>query len=249
MAIESCSGEIIRLILNSASAAGSCSYEALLDHLTKLASAIINLESTLMRMYEENIPAVFYQRVRRYLSGWLNDEELPEGLLYGEDPTPKLLAGGSAAQSPIIQCLDIALDVQHGDPQAETVNTGVGSAGAYLREMRRYMARGHREFLGWLEENINLRKSLLKSNMPSSVRRAFNDCVQAVRSFRNKHLSMVSTYITVQATKIASGHPIKGTGGSNPIPFLKEVRSHMDHLELNEDESADGWEGELSSTQ
>lgn len=237
--IESRSGEIIRLIIESVNAAKTGSYETLLSHLAKLSLAICNIEATLMRMYEENLPAVFYQRVRRYLSGWLNDEELPEGLLYGEDPTPRRLAGGSAAQSPIIQCLDIALDVRHAAPQTEQVNTGVGSAGAYLREMRQYMSRNHRDFLGWLEENANLRKALLLNpNVPSLVRETFNDCVQALRSFRDKHLAMVTAYVTIQAAKAATSRTVKGTGGSNPIPFLKEVRSHMDRLELEENESS-----------
>lgn len=236
--IDSRSGEIIRLIIDSANAARSCSHDALLEYLTKLAALISDLERLLMRMYEENIPAVFYQRIRRYLGGWLNDEELPEGLLYGDDPIPKRLAGGSAAQSPIIQCLDLALGIRHADPQAGEVDTGVGSAGSYLKEMRRYMARGHREFLDWLEQNVNLREALLVPGAPVPVLEAFNGCVQALRSFRDKHLAMVSTYVTAQAAKAADGRTVKGTGGSNPIPFLKEVRSHMGHLRIGDDEPA-----------
>lgn len=233
LVIDSRSGEIIRLVVDSSNAAKARSYELLADRLTGLAREIRGLEDILLRMYEENIPAVFYQRVRRYLGGWLNDDDLAEGLFYGNDPVPKRLAGASAAQSPVIHCLDIVLGVRHATLQADDTGTGVGSAGGYLREMRRYMARGHCEFLSWLEEHVNLREALLEADAPVLVQEAFNGCIQALRSFRDKHLIMVSTYITVQATKVADGRTIKGTGGSNPVPFLRNVRSHMDGLELD----------------
>lgn len=203
-------------------------YETFETLLKSLSFEIESLEGILMRMYESNLPAVFYQRVRRYLGGWLNDDSLPEGILYGKEMIPRKYAGGSAAQSPTIQSLDIILGVKHLEKDHLLGGTGVPSAGAYILEMRKYMARDHREFLLWLEENINVHDMVTQPNVPLKVINAFNECLERLKTFRNKHLSMVSIYILVQAQKTEGKGETKGTGGSNPVPFLKEIKSHMD---------------------
>ena len=235
IALEAHSAEIIRLCLDISEASNDEDYPHLQSLLHELATKINELTSTLVRMYEENIPAVFYQRVRPYLAGWLNNDALPGGIYYGNETTPRKYAGGSAAQSPLIQSLDIVLGIRHAKC-LDHENTGVGSAGNYLVGMRRYMSTSHREFLGWLEENINIHAMLNRPGVPANVHEAFNGCVSSLRTFRDKHMAMVCAYVNVQATKCAikGEAELKGTGGSNPIPFLKEIRSHMDKVVIGD---------------
>lgn len=51
---------------------------------------------------------------------WKGNAKLPEGLLYeGVWDTPKMFAGGSAAQSSIFQCFDVLLGIQHSSDEGE----------------------------------------------------------------------------------------------------------------------------------
>ena len=78
---------------------------------TKKKITIIN--GLMKRMYEKNEPQVFYDKVRPFLTGWENTPYLPEGLKYGNEEEPRFYAGGSAAQSSLIQILDVFLGVRH----------------------------------------------------------------------------------------------------------------------------------------
>lgn len=228
LAIDLESGGIFRIVFDIARSSHKSDFDQMHTLLGQLADKIVNLEKIMMRMYEENIPSVFYNRVRRYLSGWLNDEEFPDGVYYGVEKVGRKYAGGSAAQNPTIQALDIAFGIRHGRKDHKGIVTGVTSAGKFSLEMRQYMVKNHREFLHWLEDNINIRYMVDQSSVPIAVKEKFNECLSKLRTFRDSHLVMVATYVIAQAQKSSTTTPAKGTGGSNAIAFLKEIRSHMD---------------------
>ena len=51
---------------------------------------------------------------------WKGNSQLPKGLLYkGVSDTPKMFAGGSAAQSSIFQCFDVLLGVEQSAGEGE----------------------------------------------------------------------------------------------------------------------------------
>lgn len=231
VAMEALSGDLIRLFIDIANAARTGDHMGMKTFLDVLSERISDLEKILMRMYEENLPAIFYQRIRRYLSGWLNDDQLPNGVYYGEEDIPRQYAGGSNSQSPMIQALDIVLGIRH--TKSDHHDTGLASAGAYLLEMRQYMSKEHRNFLAWLQENVNIHAIVSEPNVPETVINAYNGCLTRLREFRNKHLAIVCAYVSVQSKKADGMGTLKGTGGSNPIPFLKEVRSHMDEAYIH----------------
>lgn len=233
LAIDARSGHLLRTFLTAANAAQLGDHAALHAQLVEIATEIGKIEVILMRMYEGCIPAVFYQRVRRSLGGWLNDPHLPDGLQYGPAGGEewKRLAGASAAQSPLMQALDVVLGIRHARRPDHEANTGVASAGNYIIEMRNYMSREQRGCLEWLEEHVNLYHLVHEPGVSDETRRVYGECVAKLRSVRDKHLAMVSTYIVAQAQKGEDRNvKVTGTGGSNPIPFLKEVRSHMDSV-------------------
>lgn len=231
LVIEARSGILLRLFLETANAAADAAYEDVVHKLNAIVKEIETMKQILLRMYEENIPAVFYQRVRRYQSGWLNDAALPDGLCYGNETEGRKYAGGSNTQSPLLQALDIVLGIRHSKIRDDQ-DTGVESASHYLMEMRGHMLRDHHDCLQWLERNINLKELAQDPRAPAEVKDAYNGCVARLRELRDKHLIMVSNYILVQAQKTETRGSVKGTGGSNPIPFLKEVRSHMNNIKI-----------------
>lgn len=187
-------------------------------------------------MYENNFPQAFYKRVRPYLSGWTNDPNLPEGLHYGPGSPGEKYSGASAAQSPLIQAIDIALGIEHptephDQHDKETANKSrVGMPGTYLKEMQKYMIKAHRDCLQHLKESMTTRQ-YVKSSALHDLKGAYNTALEALQSFRSSHVRMVTFYIVAQAAK--ENKEIQGTGGSNPIPFLKDIREHVDHSKLS----------------
>ncbi|KAI9266443.1 Indoleamine 2,3-dioxygenase [Phascolomyces articulosus] len=81
---------------------------------------------------------------------------------------------------------------------------------AFLRAMRMYMPRQHREFLEDLELAANLRSFVLqleqqqKDNLSpeeSMILDVYNDCLTQLKVFRDKHVQIVTLYIVNQARK------------------------------------------------
>ena len=195
-----------------------------------LAGIIKELTRVLNRMYEKCRPEVFYHKIRRYFAGWFNDPHFSEsgGLIYelneekGETVVLNL-AGGSAAQNPTIQLLDILLDVKHADepeyallcnwdaPLSCCPMRGFNSDQAsYLKAMREYMPREHRDYLSAIEKQ--------KIDARFKLSAGYQACIKELANFRSEHIKMVSRYIICQNSRA------RGTGGSNPIPFLKKLR-------------------------
>lgn len=229
--MEAQSGPILSTIMAMQEAVNSDNPTGLTTHLDHLASLISELENILERMYENCLPGPFYKRIRRYLAGWTNDPSLPSGLFYGNNSeSGEFYSGASAAQSPMIQAIDIALGVDHlamkerKEEKEAAVESRVGLPGAYLYEMRQYMLKSHRECLQYLQETLTIRSHITKSSS-HQVHAAYNNCLQSLESFRSAHIRMVSYYIVAQAAR--EQLPIQGTGGSNPIPFLKDIRHHL----------------------
>ena len=67
-------------------------------------------------MYERNDPQLFYTRIRPFLAGTRNAATLPNGVFYENESgggTFRAYNGPTAAQSSLMQFIDIALGVQH----------------------------------------------------------------------------------------------------------------------------------------
>lgn len=81
---------------------------------------------------------------------------------------------------------------------------------AFLRAMRKYMPRPHREFLEDLELAANLRSYMLQlenrgeddlTDEEKAVINVYNDCLNELKIFRDKHVQIVTLYIVNQARK------------------------------------------------
>ncbi|AET39677.1 dioxygenase BNA2 Ecym_4655 [Eremothecium cymbalariae DBVPG len=216
--------------------------------LESLAQLIENLGSLLGRMDEMCDPHIFYYRIRPYLAGWrgMKTAGLPNGLRYGSKGEYKIFAGGSNAQSSLLQVLDILLGVEHFQTGMKASADRYGSAksesNSYINDMRNYMPREHRDFLHHLSRVSNVRDFVLNRKSNSSLVLAYDACIASLKSFRDKHIQIVTRFILLPSRKAphvqtagrstlrvglaksSSNIDQVGTGGTSIIPFLKQCR-------------------------
>ncbi|KAJ1966170.1 hypothetical protein GGI12_000261 [Dipsacomyces acuminosporus] len=261
-AMEAKSARGLNAILDGIRAVEKDDIAELTAALNEIAHSLQDANMLLERMYERCDPYVFYWKIREFLAGWENMAEagLPYGVLYeGVDDTDtfsldnwqslirrfRKYAGGSAAQTPLLQAFDIALGIKHyptGKKGAQTTvsearlrlaNAGVPeppAANSYLVRMRDYMPGGHRRFLEDLAATCTIREyvllacsdSVLQRNAEAdqlqiALRLAYNKCVGLMREFRDKHIMIVTRYIIMQAKK----------GPSLPVRPVTPVSSHI----------------------
>ncbi|KAK9241176.1 Indoleamine 2,3-dioxygenase [Lipomyces kononenkoae] len=186
-----------------------------------LAESIDSLIPILSRFPEQCDPHTFYYRIRPFLAGSQNmaDAGLPRGVKYGTESGYRQYAGGSNAQSSLIQALDVGLGVHHrptssSSPQTESPpSSSAQPTNNFIYEMRRYMPGPHRRFLEQLEVCANIREYVREHRSSNSaLTLAYDACLAMLRSFRDKHIQIVSRYIILQAKK-----PTSTTGSAQPL--------------------------------
>ncbi|MCH2148552.1 MAG: indoleamine 2,3-dioxygenase, partial [Phycisphaerales bacterium] len=162
VAIEACGARALPALLAAQDAAGTNDHNGLLTAMKVITETIDEMTMELVRMEERCSHAVFYHRVRPFLTGW------PEpGLVYeGINEDPVVLHGGSAAQSSLLNSLDAALDVPHEHPGTKP----------FLQAMRKYMPPRHRKFIEHLEAGPSVRDAAAAQ---SDTRTAFDRCIDA----------------------------------------------------------------------
>lgn len=225
-----------------------------------LAEEIDKMNTTLGRLYEMCDPYIFFYRIRPFLAGWKNMEAsgLPRGVRYGKEKEYRQYAGGSNAQSSLIQALDIMLSVEHhptGLRPQTAVNTKDSegykppSENNFLKEMRTYMPGKHRRFLEHLSQVAEIKDYVLQHPEIEGLTLSYDACLAMLRAFRDKHIQVVTRYVVMHARDStrsavnsvskreglakASDGKSRGTGGTALIPFLKQAR----------DETGDGAAG------
>lgn len=249
--IEARSTFILPLLLSGLHAVRSGNISHLTADLRSLATEIVEMGVLLQKMHSECDPNVFYNLIRPYLAGWNNMSPagLPYGVIYEgtsrfeANPSHpvdwntgyRTYAGGSNAQSALIQALDIVMGIDHR-PTGEKKDAGGEGVPPpkkheFIKEMRSYMPGPHRRFLEDLTRVSNLRhfvSSYPESQAGDELREAYDACLVGLRRFREIHIQIVSRYILLPSSKtnVKKAHPggETGTGGTQLIPFLKQVR-------------------------
>ncbi|XP_047011389.1 indoleamine 2,3-dioxygenase 2 isoform X2 [Ictalurus punctatus] len=188
-------------------------------------------------------PSVFYGIMRIFLSGWKDNPSMAEGLVYeGVQAEPMEFSGGSAAQSSLLHCFDELLGVKHEEKSAN-----------FLTRMRGYMPPSHRRFIEEISGASSLRAFVLKQ-ANERLTEAFDHCVAQLVSLRSYHISVVSRFITIPASRakqrrcegpesIEERNPVwkapttleeRGTGGSEIMSFLKTVRDRTKDVSISQ---------------
>lgn len=182
------------------------------EDLEQVSATIDSMRGVLDRMEERCRHAVFYHRIRPFLSGWPEPGVVYEGL----EPAPQVLHGGSAAQSSLLNAFDAVLDVPHEHPRTRP----------FLQAMRRYMPPRHREFLEWLESGDSLRDAVASRSGGAS---RYDECIRQLVLFRKAHQEITIRYITRQAPPRSDA---VGTGGTEYADFLRRTRIETDRRRL-----------------
>ncbi|MBT5876126.1 MAG: hypothetical protein HOH43_22050 [Candidatus Latescibacteria bacterium] len=209
VAIEAKGAPALPELVNLKAAVVADAPEKVTDLLGSIALVIESISDALSRIPERCAPYVFYHRVRPFLAGWKEPGVLYEGVY----DTPRVLAGGSAAQSSLLQAIDAGLSIVHEDNKTRP----------FLMDMRRYMPPAHRRFIEDLaggpstHEYVNARAARCPA-----LRQSYNACVTGLTEFRRRHMEITVRYITHLAN---SDEGTVGTGGTDFLPFLKQART------------------------
>jgi len=181
--------------------------DTLTNALHQLAKTIDELNQLLLRMRERCDPYIFYLRVRPFLASFRN-------IRYnGVSEERRSYAGGSAAQSSMLQVFDATLGVRHEGPTA-----------AFLSEMRKHMPPQHAAFIEWVKQETTI-KSKAKEN--PMVKTAYEHGLHQLTVFRESHLQIVADYIFAQVKDAGPGNQT-GTGGTPPMRFLQAVKENTE---------------------
>ena len=171
--------------------------------LESIAEGLELIIATLARMPEKCDPYVFYHQTRPFLASL-------EHIIYQDvSDEPQTWVGGSAAQSSLIQALDIAFAVAHEEERSA----------AFLKSMRTYMPQPHRSFLEYLESIPSVPQLLNNTNLTEKIFLIR----QQLLDFRKAHLKIFYRYIASQSKKAGPGDT--GTGGTDAASFLKQLKS------------------------
>lgn len=212
VAIEQVGGDIMRNILNINFCVKENNFKVAKQHFQLLYSDLDKINDIIKRMYEKCNPDVFYNTLRPFLSGWKGNKNLPDGMIYeGISDQPFQFYGGSAAESSLFQVIDYAFGIEHKED--------------YFKEIRAYMPEKHRNFITYVQKNINLRDLITESDNAELVE-LLNSSISKLKTFRTHHFGLVHNYIIKNIQKVTSvSDDDKDTGGTPLKSFLMEVIS------------------------
>ena len=229
--------EIMRETMDEAFVGDNTALRRITSYLQRLSLVIKSLTKHIVDIRQGCDPELFYNQIRPWLKGQDSGSTSPKWVFEGieEDPTlvqPTELSGPSAGQSSLIAALDIFLGVSHGNnPTAEQ----------FLRRMRLYTPRHHRNFLRHLENNPRPLKTLVETNRDyPGLRDAFNVSLESLKELRDAHIRVVAIYVVGPARRAmerlgqTGEGGVKGTGGTPAMSFVKSTRDDTIASKLSE---------------
>ncbi|KAF9202580.1 hypothetical protein BGZ49_007272 [Haplosporangium sp. Z 27] len=184
--------------------------------IVKLNTALTHIEKVgkqLARMFEKCDPAVFYWKIRKFLTGSENAAGLglPNGLEYKgvNNNERKHHMGATAGQSSLFPAFDIIFGIDHYErTSSESQSPSNSQPNALLIKMKGYMPGPHRAFLSHLAKVANLRNYVLskkdsqsESKQVEQLVESFDKCVHQIKLFRDTHIQIVTRYILTQAKR------------------------------------------------
>lgn len=172
------------------------------------------------RMKDHCDPEFFWNQIRIYLAGYDDKTMFPNGLKIENTDIEIRWAGGSGAQSTLLQMTDTVFGVKHD----------VAHAGEFLNRMRTYMPPTDRNFLLILEKNGSIEKHVRKFKS-TLLEDLYKLCLSELAKFRHAHMSIVHKYIwnfverskklissgDVEGAKKILGNNVNSDGGSGSL--------------------------------
>jgi indoleamine 2,3-dioxygenase len=172
------------------------------------------------KMTDHCNPEFFWGCIRIYLAGYDDKTMFPDGLKIENTDIQIRWAGGSGAQSTLLQMTDTVFGVKHD----------IAHAGEFLNRMRTYMPPADRNFLLLLEKNGSIEKHVKKFKSPL-LGDLYKLCLSELAKFRHAHMSIVHKYIwnfverskklissgDVEGAKKILGNNVNSDGGSGSL--------------------------------
>ncbi|RFU75302.1 indoleamine 2,3-dioxygenase [Trichoderma arundinaceum] len=171
------------------------------EYLNQTAGVIEKMKDMLMSLKKLVRPEIFYHEVRPWLVGagddiwgrswtWEDHEKVE-----GSEVMLTKISGPTAGQSPLVPALDAYLGIKEDDRKS-----------LFLDRVRGYMDHEHEEFLQSLRSKNQTIRSFVKKiakeqGVGSSVLLAYNAAIQAMKSFRDEHLIIVTLYVILPSKK------------------------------------------------
>ncbi|KAA1476277.1 Indoleamine 2,3-dioxygenase [Dentipellis sp. KUC8613] len=242
--------ELMRASMDEIFVGDSIAITRLTRYLNALAPVIDDLTRLLLAVRDGCTPDVFYRDIRPWFNG--ADSNAQKWTFEGLDTHPELaqpseLSGPSAGQSSLVHALDIFLGV--GEPAHPTGRYAADAHQlSFLARMQSYMPRHHRNFLRHLAAAPRPLRAAVEGGADAGLRAAYNAAVGALKRFRDAHMRIVALYIVGPARRFGNAaggaensgardpaesqseadrearSPLKGTGGTDLVRFLKGVR-------------------------
>ncbi|KAH8822945.1 Indoleamine 2,3-dioxygenase [Flagelloscypha sp. PMI_526] len=233
--IELRGGEALHLICNiidDMALGDARAIENIANGLRTMALIINELRQYLLGIREGCDAEGYYHVVRPWYRGEDSDITKRKWFFEGlEDQAdlehPTELSGPSAGQSSVVHVLDAFLGI-------DTRSSKDDGKPSFMSRMRKYMPAKHRAFLDLLAAHPRPLREFVAQSDSQELRNAFNAAVQALKEFRDSHLIIVATYIIGPARRAEKRRaivppdpprPLLGTGGSELMSFLKDLRA------------------------
>ena len=230
--------EMMRVTMDETFIGDAIAVRRITEHLNTISGALGELKSLLLSVKNLCDPDIYYNEVRPWFRGEdsLETHTQRKWIFEGvEDDTrlhpPTELSGPSAGQSSIIHVFDIFLGVDH-----QATSPGRPS---FMSRMQTYMPKNHRSFLDHLKSNPRPLRMFVMDRNDEALSMAFNRSVLALKEFRDAHMIIAALYILGPARraakrrpevaeddeKVTPRQPLKGTGGTDLVKFLKDTRN------------------------
>lgn len=195
----------------------------LIKTLHQIKDSIDTMTESFYYIRKECRPAVFFNQVFGYLTGW-EDSNVLGGMVY-EDVSriPKQHAGGNPSQSSALATLDVVLGVNHA-----------GKVREYFKSKEQHMIKEHRTFLQDLRSKIRLH-NYVKSCGDHRLLSAYNSCVGALVRWRSEHIKIICLYVIIQKNKVRTIPycPANEKGGPDKLmATLKAARDNTRSAKL-----------------
>ncbi|KAG5645091.1 hypothetical protein DXG03_006905 [Asterophora parasitica] len=241
--------ELMQVIMDETFVGDDIAIRRITQYLTSVATVIQDLRTMLLAVKEHCNPDIFYHHIRPWFRGVDSDPNKRPWVFAGieEDPSlqePTELSGPSAGQSSLVHALDIFLGVdQYSHASSVTGHSSSSGKSAFLDRMQMYMPRHHRTFLNHLSANPRPLRAFVEGSKDAGLQEAYNAAVLALKAFRDAHMIIVALYIIGPSRRPAPAFAasavsaerldiqkdyhvdtLKGTGGTELVNFLKDVR-------------------------
>lgn len=239
--------ELMRATMDEAFVGDDLAMRRITTFLHRMAIVINELKVLLLSVREGCNPEVFYRQIRPWFKGADPDQNTHRRWVFEgleQDPNlsyPEELSGPSAGQSSLIHALDVFLGVEQYSHSSSITGSSstpspTATKQAFLKRMQSYMPRHHRNFLNHLSSNPRPLRSIVESADSPQLLEAYNAAVLSLKELRDAHLIIVTMYIVSPARKaqkeleagsnrVEEAGPLKGTGGTELMKFLKDVRN------------------------